>query len=346
MAAESVGDLVDEGHATVRTLTAPEQEMRIREILLGTVESGSVDWPAERKPALGTRTFARQLRRAVAHARRTGWEPADLCREARGSGDPGWFAVGQFLAEYLQVLDWEGAVDYSELALRALRLCESIRTGSAHGWVVVVDDAHHLDPTQQRFLREFAATGYIIAAGDPDQCVASYKGADLSALAALAADAQVLAARAQTVYRGGAGQRDARRSLMANRWYSRLPIAPARQYRTPAVDTGTDDHIDVVEYDDAVSQSRHVAEQLRRAHRDGVAWRDMAVLAVSPAGDIPGLARGLGQARIPCTSRRRTSRWPNSPLSRPCCQRPDWCCPTIPPPLGTTPRGANCCSTH
>ena len=130
--------------------------MRVREILQGTAASGSVDWPAEWKPALGTRTFARQLRRAVAHARRLGWEPDALIGEARSGGDAGWVAVGQFLSEYLQVLDWEGALDYSELALRALRRCETRPVGGESGFVVLVDDAHHLDPTQVRLLEAVA----------------------------------------------------------------------------------------------------------------------------------------------------------------------------------------------
>ena len=88
-------DAADPFERDLRTLTAPEQEVRIREILHGTVSSGSVDWPAEWKPALGTRTFARELRRAVAHARRWGWEPDDLCREARASGGPGGDGVGR-----------------------------------------------------------------------------------------------------------------------------------------------------------------------------------------------------------------------------------------------------------
>jgi superfamily I DNA/RNA helicase len=289
-------DAADPFERDLRTLTAPEQEVRIREILDGTVSSGSVDWPAEWKPALGTRTFARELRRAVAHARRWGWEPEVLCREARASGDPGWYAVGQFLAEYLQVLDWEGALDYSELALRALRRCES-RSPDGDPLFLVVDDAHHLDPTQAQLLTAVAgAGGFVVSGGDPDQCVASYKGADLSALAGFAEFSRVLVA--DTLHRGGAHQRDARRELLGRRWYVGLPVAPGSDYRTPAV-TAAGDHVEAVEYDDPLSQAHHIAQLLWTQHRAGTDWRDMAVLVTSPNAELSVVARVLGQARIP-----------------------------------------------
>ena len=69
----------------------------------------------EWKPALPTRSFARVLRRCLAQARRTGWDPQDLRAAAVAANDPGWAAVADFLAEYLDVLDWEGAIDYAEL---------------------------------------------------------------------------------------------------------------------------------------------------------------------------------------------------------------------------------------
>ena len=126
--------------------------------------------------------------------------------------------------------------------------------------------------------------------------MASYKGADLAVLSRLAATSDVLCT--ETVYRGGTRHRDARQRLLANRWYSGLPVSLAADYRRPAAAHDRDD-IEVVEFDDPVSQSRHLAQRLRAAHRAGTAWRDMAVLVTRPGTEIPVLARGLGQARIP-----------------------------------------------
>ncbi len=292
IADDRIGPLSDA--EPVRTLTAPEQEARIREILTGTVDSGSVDWPTEWKPALPTRSFARSVRRAVARARRCGWEPDRLREVAEACGDAGWRAIAQFLDEYLQVLDWEGAVDYSELALRARRVWRG-RGSSAQWDVVLVDDAHFLDHTQVDLLTTLAGNGgVILATADPDQSVGSYRGSDPAALSQLVSGRPVVIA--DTCYRGGAHLRDARAALMAGRWYPGLPRAD--QYRTPALNDPAD-RLTAVEYDDSTAAARHIAAQLRHAHRTGVPWRDMAVLTPAPGTEIPLLARALSQARIP-----------------------------------------------
>ncbi|MFN8127056.1 MAG: ATP-dependent DNA helicase [Candidatus Nanopelagicales bacterium] len=281
-----------------RLLTAPEQEARVRELLTGSLTESpgrAVDWPAEWKPALGTRAFARLLRRCLAQARRTGWDPEDLRREATAVGDRGWIAVADFLAEYLDVLDWEGAVDYAELGVRAL----AVARADPGGWTVVLDDAQTLDPVQARLVTALTANGgLLIAAGDPDQSVTSYRGADLTALADLCAGCEVLVA--DRVYRGGAGARDARSRLLGTRWYPGLPVALGRRYRMPAVvSPGGADEVTVQEYDDPVAQAHHIADRLRAAHREGSAWCEMAVLVTSPATEWGPLVQGLGQAHIP-----------------------------------------------
>ncbi len=274
----------------LRILTAPEQELRIREVLAGAPDTG---WPAEWKDAVGTRSFARQLRRAVAHARRWGWEPDDLQRVARDSGDDGWLGVSRFLTEYLQILDWEGSLDYPEVTLRALRRWERDGAGDL---VIVADDLHLLDPTQARLLATATARGLLLGAGDPDQCVASYRGADPAAFRFLLTEAQ--AVRLTTVHRGGAAMRDARAQLFGSRWYPGLPPEWAPDYRQVAAAAGAD-HLAAVEYDDAHTQARHVAHRLRAEHRAGRPWRHLAVLVSSPAAETAELVRALGQARIP-----------------------------------------------
>lgn len=283
----------------LRVLTAPEQELVIREVLAGTVAAGpagpgEVAWPPEWKAALPTRSFARQVRRAVARARRLGWEPDELLAEADALGDPGWAALARFLAEYLQNLDWQSAVDYGEVALRALRRCES--QPPTAGLVLLVDDAHHLDPTQARLLQALTAAGRLIVAADPDQMVGSYRGADPEALRLLAADATVVTL--DRVHRGGTAMRDARARLMGARWYAGLPTGPAAAYRQPAV-VSDGDRIEALEFDDGPTQAAHLAQRLLDERRRGRAWRDMAVLVMSPALESADLVSAFGRARIP-----------------------------------------------
>ncbi len=282
-----------------RVLTGPEQELRVRELLDGTLTTAGneVEWPPEWKPALPTRSFARVLRRCLAQARRTGWDPRDLRAAAVAANDPGWAAVADFLAEYLDVLDWEGAIDYAELGVRALRAVTLAPPTTP--LVVILDDAQHLDPVQAQLVTTLTGRGgLLVAAADPDQCMASYRGADLAALTALADTCQVR--RANRVYRGGSAGRDARRNLLGSRWYAGLPAEVGLGYRTPAVvheAVGT--QLVAVEFDDPVAQALHLADRLRAAHRDGIPWRDMAVLVTSPAREMAPLVRGLAQAHIP-----------------------------------------------
>ena len=287
------------GDGELRILTAPEQELAIREVLAGSIPPGDgegpgVTWPAEWKDALQTRSFARQVRRAVARARRLGWEPDDLMREAAAAEDAGWLALAGFLREYLQILDWQGALDYSEVALRALRRVQA--EDPTDGLVVLVDDGHHLDPTQARLLQQIAARGHLIVTADPDQSTASYRGADPAALRLLAADADITVL--DRVHRGGAAMRDARARLMGPRWYAGLPGAVAATFRAPAA-THEGDRLEAIEFDDPRAQAQHVARRLLQEHRDGLAWGDMAVLVMSPAGESDELVAALGRARIP-----------------------------------------------
>lgn len=285
-----------------RILTAPEQDARIREILLGTVASHAVDWPVEWKQALPTREFARRLRRVVAHARRLGWDPAALQTLARDRGDPLWVAIGQFLEEYLAVLDWEGSVDHAEVVLRALRRLEAGGTSPyAAVTTVVADDVQDWGRLQARLVLAAGAPDLaLIAAADPDQATGSYRGAELAALDVVR-DAGADVVVADLGYRGGQRLRAARERLMGSRWYPGLPVDVAAPFRQPVVVAAAPDTVTAVEFDDLGSQSRHIADRLRRAHRRGLAWHDMAVLVTQPAVEVPELARTLARARIPVT---------------------------------------------
>lgn len=283
-----------------RILTAPEQEMRVRELLRGSVETGSVAWPAEWKPALATRAFAGRLRRCIAHARRLGWEAGDLARLAAQRDDAGWQAIAGFLGEYLEVLDWEGALDHVEVVLRAARIVEAgVPTRFAGLRTILADDVHEWDLAQARLVLALAGSGKdLVAAADPDQCTGSYRGADLAALTLVRRHVgETLTCPIQ--YRGPAAARDARRSLLDSRWYAGLPAAAMAAHRTPAVVGAVPGAVVAMEFDDAHAQARHIAARLRERHAAGVAWREMAVLASSPRSEIPSLARGLAQSGIP-----------------------------------------------
>ena len=62
----------------LRLLSAPEQEWRMAEVLLGASEMGRVTWPTELQPALRTRGFARELVDFVGRARSYDLDPDAL----------------------------------------------------------------------------------------------------------------------------------------------------------------------------------------------------------------------------------------------------------------------------
>ncbi|MDP4015462.1 MAG: ATP-dependent DNA helicase [Candidatus Nanopelagicales bacterium] len=295
-------------HGAPRLLTAPEQESRIRQMLHGSLGARSVDWPREWLPALTTRGFALQLRRAAARVRGMGWHPDEIVAEANRVGDQGWRAVGQFVGEYLRVLDWEGCLDYTEALNKAVAIVESSGPGAVMAGAagaggpglnaVLVDDLHDSDPLQLRlFAGAVAEGGLLIATADPDQSVFGFRGADMSVLSRFAELAGAVPPLVLPVtYRCPAEVRRSAEALMGGRWYPGIPPCP--RLRVPATVVG-DGRVDVAEFDDENCQAAHVAALLRQERRDGAAWSDMVVLVRSPAREIPVLVRHLTRAGIP-----------------------------------------------
>ena len=115
----------------LRLLSGPEQDVVIRELVRGTIDpltgwqapAGSPDaarWPAALRAALGTRGFAQELRAVLLRAREQGLDPARLREFAERADREDWRAAARFFAEYLDVTDARGVLDYAELVHRAV----------------------------------------------------------------------------------------------------------------------------------------------------------------------------------------------------------------------------------
>src|SRR5687768_17688458 len=74
----------------LRLLSAPEQEWRVAEILMGATEMGRVSWPDELAPALRTRGIAREIADFMSKARALGLEPSSLRELATVHAEPVW----------------------------------------------------------------------------------------------------------------------------------------------------------------------------------------------------------------------------------------------------------------
>ncbi|MFF8866695.1 ATP-dependent helicase [Streptomyces sp. NPDC015139] len=298
----------------LRLLSGPEQDVTVRELLAGQPELERrglthVRWPDELRACLTTRGFADEVRAVLARSRELGLGPGALDDFARRIGRPDWRAAAAFLAEYLDVLDMQGVIDYAELVHRAVLLAH--RPGTAARLAdrydaVYVDEYQDTDPAQVRLLHALAGGGRtLVALGDPDQSIYTFRGADVNGIldfpaAFTRADGRPAPVEVlRTSRRSGAALLAATRLITQRMPLPRLPADKVRAHREPAAvrDGG---RVEVYTYPTAGTELDNVADILRRAHlEDGVPWSDMAVLVRAGARTLPTLRRALTAAGVP-----------------------------------------------
>ncbi|WP_328494131.1 UvrD-helicase domain-containing protein [Streptomyces sp. NBC_00414] len=298
----------------MRLLSGPEQDVAVRELLAGQpglerLGLAHVRWPDELRACLTTRGFADEVRAVLARSRELGLSPDALQTFARRIGRPDWLAASAFLAEYLDVLDMQGVLDYAELVHRAVLLAR--RPGVAERLAerydaVFVDEYQDTDPAQLRLLDALAGGGRtLVAFGDPDQSIYAFRGADVNGILEFPeifpradgtpAPVEVL----RTSRRSGEGLLKATRLLTQRMPLTRLPAEKVRAHRelAPVRDGG---HVEVYTYPTSGTELENIADILRRAHlEDGVPWKDMAVLVRAGSRTIPTIRRTLTAAGVP-----------------------------------------------
>ncbi|MFC7911986.1 ATP-dependent helicase [Streptomyces nigra] len=298
----------------LRLLSGPEQDVTVRELLAGQPELerlglAHVRWPDELRACLTTRGFADEVRAVLARSRELGLGPDALDDFARRIGRPDWRAAASFLAEYLDVLDLQGVLDYAELVHRAVLLAQ--RTDAAEALAarydaVYVDEYQDTDPAQVRLLRALAGGGRtLVAFGDPDQSIYTFRGADVNGIlefphAFPRADGRPAPVEVLRVSRrSGAALLAATRLLTRRMPLTRLPADKVRAHRelAPVREGG---RVEVFTYPTAGTELDNIADILRRAHlEDGVPWSDMAVLVRAGSRTIPTVRRALTAAGVP-----------------------------------------------
>ncbi|MGW2396906.1 ATP-dependent helicase [Kitasatospora sp. NPDC001664] len=298
----------------LRLLSGPEQDVMVRELLAGGAEdaragTGRFDWPLDLRACLTTRGFADEVRAVLARSRELGLGGEELSRFAAGVQRPDWSAAAHFLAEYLDVLDLRGVLDYAELVHRAVLLAERPEVGGELREkydVVFVDEYQDTDPSQVRLLRQLAGGGRdLVVVGDPDQSIYAFRGADLNGILdfpsafpkADGGPAEVKVLRVSR--RSGAVLLAAARELTGRMPMGRLPADKLAQHRAllPSREGG---RVEVYTYPTPGAELDSIADLLRRAHlEDGIPWGEMAVLVRAGARSIPGVRRALGAAGVP-----------------------------------------------
>ncbi|WNI22580.1 ATP-dependent DNA helicase [Streptomyces sp. ITFR-16] len=307
----------------LRLLSGPEQDVTVRDLLAGQLDLEKqghehIRWPDELRACLTTRGFADEVRAVLARSRELGLGPDALADFARRTGRPDWGAAAAFLAEYLDVLDAQGVLDYAELVHRAVLLAErpevsALLAGSYDA--VFVDEYQDTDPAQVRLLHALAgnrgrAPGGgggrdLIAFGDPDQSIYAFRGADVNGILDFpevfrrADGAPAPVGVLTTSRRSGDRLLAATRLLTRRMPLTRLPSAKVRAHRElGAVREGGS--VETYTYPTASTELDNIADLLRRAHlEDGVPWSEMAVLVRAGGRTIPAVRRALTSAGVP-----------------------------------------------
>ncbi|WP_425570827.1 ATP-dependent helicase [Pseudonocardia adelaidensis] len=306
---------VRNGDPPPRLLASAEQDAVVRDLLGGELagpEHGGVPdsgWGERLRPALGLPGFAAELRELLLRAAERGLGPDDLAELGRRHDVPEWVASGRFFRTYEHVILLRGAagrgapqatapaLDAAELVAAALdalaadrELLAAERERVRH---LVVDDAQDLDPQQMALVRVLGATAQtVLLAGDPDQAVLNFRGADPEGLRAVEAPTVVL----PVDHRGAPEVREAVARLAA-----RLPgSGPGRERAAPPDEPGHAGDVQVKVFGSAAQEAGWIADQLRRARLNrGVPWSRMAVLARSTRRTLPTLRRALLAAGVP-----------------------------------------------
>jgi superfamily I DNA/RNA helicase/RecB family exonuclease len=318
------------GDPPPRLLAGPEQDSVVRELLAGEV-AGDVPgsgWPERLRPALAVPGFASELRELMLRAAERGLGPHELVELGARLDMPEWVAAGRFYLSYEQVNQLRGAVgseapqatspalDAAELVSAALdvlaadpELLADERRRVRH---LLVDDAQDFDPWQMQLATLIGATAEtFLLAGDPDQAVLGFRGADPNSLRDADPDGSRTALltvdyRSARPLRLATGRLAARlpgssptrtRSGPVEEFGSE-PLEPQESGETPA--SGMAGALSVQVFTSAAQEAGWVADRLRRAHLvDGVPWSEMAILVRSTTRSLPVLRRALLAAGVP-----------------------------------------------
>nr|WP_228825731.1 ATP-dependent DNA helicase [Nocardia abscessus] len=323
------------GNPPPRLLTGAEQDAVLREMLRGDLvdmaEGARGLWPERLRPALALGGFAEQLRDLMLRATERGIGPEDLVRLGREHAKPEWVAAGKFAIRYEQtmLLRWSVGVEAPEATAPALDAAELVGAAldalaadpnllvaeRARIRYLLVDDAQHLDPQAAILVKAIGHSARItVIAGDPDQAVFAFRGADARFVADLdVPDDRRVVLRANHRFSGQV-------QLAVARIAARLPgSAPQRipvPERAEPREDGTEVRVRVLAT--PAKEAALIADHLRRAHlTGGVPWSRMAVIVRSVPLSLAPLRRALLAAGVPVRqptldtplARRRGAAW-------------------------------------
>lgn len=292
----------------LRLLSAAEQDVVLAELLAQTPES--IAWPQRFDAARGTRGFVKEVHDLLARAREKGLEPGDLAELGAREGVDEFRTAGEFLEQYLTVLDDLGALDYADLLRRAVLVAQRHQPELRRRFrYVFVDEYQDTDPAQVALLEALAGHGGdLVVVGDPHQSIYGFRGADVRGILEFPERFRHVDGSPAGVVALGTTRRFGGRVLRAAQSVaSRLPLtgsipdAERARFLAPSVAEGLPrGSVQALTFETERAEADHLADLLRRAHlEDGIAWSRMAVLVRSGSNTLPGLRRSLSGHGVP-----------------------------------------------
>jgi superfamily I DNA/RNA helicase len=298
------------GEPAPRLLSGPEQDVVVRELLRGDLDdTGGALWPAELRAAVGARGFADELRDLLLRAVERGVDANTLSAYGRRFDRPDWVAAAAFLQQYEDVtaLSGSAAYDPAELIRAALEALagdpELLARERQARRRIFVDEYQDTDPAQEELLRTLAVgADELVVVGDPDQAIYAFRGADPTGITRFCESFARRDGRSAPSVALRSSRRCGPELLRASRRIAaRLPGPAGHRDLRAASDSplppGT---MDVRLLRSASEEATYIAHVLRSAHlRDGIPWREMAVLVRSTARSMSTLRRALAAAGAP-----------------------------------------------
>lgn len=288
-----------------RLLSGAEEDVRIRDLLMGAVEDGTVQWPEDLMAALPTLGLANEVRAVLARARTLGIDPETLRRIGRRSNRPAWEAVGELAVQDEAVMALQEVMDYTDLLTRALERARDPQVRERlHGQyrLIVVDEYQDTDPLQVALLQSLVGPNTtLIAVGDPDQGIYGFRGADIRAITRFAEDFPGASApiALHVSRRFGPGIRAAATALLGDRLLPGIPASVQVAHRQTTCLSAGDDVIEIDISGSSAAMVTLIADQVATAHVErGVPWSDLAILTRT-AADMHAVEQALLMAHIP-----------------------------------------------
>jgi len=272
-----------------RLLSGPEQQVRSRQLFADAIADQRLNWPADLMPAVGTRGLAEEIRAVMSRTRSHIMDPEDLVNLGNKTGRQTWASIGVFMDEYLDVLDAEGVLDYSELIHRAVLLSHRPdvqeylhKTFSA----IYVDEYQDTDPGQVALLKAMVnVDSALVVVGDVDQAIYGFRGADEAGIRNFEQEFETVFGKPvenvvlSTCRRFGAQIRSAASAVIGDRVPAGFNSVDIHKHRNPKCISENVGELKVRTFDSPGAEASHIADIIARAHaNENLQWSDFAVI--------------------------------------------------------------------